>query len=654
MNSHKTSQFKRIDVPPLENGEFHTILIDLWASLDTAVSLSLAIMLRSGMIDDIIRKKINPSDYITDSSFHLDYQAVKFIAKYEGVGVEVEKIKAAIDAFIWAEDECRLTNRRLINLFDGQEYSPTPSSVVLDIFRDLPKEMDLILKDCPRIEDLVCDFGPGASFATRKDTSAHAKMRSRLEGTFANNSDMMNLILTSCPGWTSYGPTVVTPGCELSFVPKDGKTHRPIGIEPLLNGFVQKGIGRCIRDKLLDQNIDIRKGEGRNGELARKANQLSLATVDLKSASDTISYMLVLHMLTEPWFELLSGVRSPSYMVRNADHDGVWRVYEKFSSMGNGYTFELETAIFLSIAKATCKYLKLPTENISVYGDDIIIPRSAYNTFRDVCQFCGFTINEEKTFVNGSFFESCGKDWFNGTDVRPIFLKKEIKTLRDRFRLINGLLAILDKVTKNAGNCNTDIRRRLNLCVLISECVGNIPLHLRFGVPKHFGDIGIHSPITSAKFTPHGCWDGYSFYGLGSRITKTRLDWEMSDALYKASCLPSEADVFGIVTKNCVYDEKLHKRRLLVTEQKVAFYGDSKEIPSDADNVEIVIKGGKIVRKVTTTELTGPKGYGYSHRQSPKKDVVVKYYVSLAELAGIELNIGNSDKRVPPGTRRSG
>jgi hypothetical protein len=96
---------------------------------------------------------------------------------------------------------------------------------------------------------------------------------------------------------------------------------------------------------------------------------------------------------------------------------------EKFSSMGNGFTFELETLIFAALAAAVSD-LTLG-ENLFVYGDDIIVPTHASSNVLAVLRTFGFTPNTKKTFTSGSFRESCGGDYFLGYDVRSVFLKSE-------------------------------------------------------------------------------------------------------------------------------------------------------------------------------------------------------------------------------------
>lgn len=523
------------------------MLNEFYEALNTAVSLKCYLLLKHNELDQLIRCSIDPSQYTDHYDFYLDYQCIKLTAKYPGFKTETNPLYEAMKQFLHGEEECQFTNHRLKFFHDISAYKPEDDRVA-DIFRNLPNEMNKVLNglsgDCPVIGDLDCKFGPGASCSVKGDTSSYMKLRSKLHGTFVHNSKMMLELLASNPGWQNFGKLKKATGNELTFVPKDAKTDRPICIEPILNGFVQKGIGSCIRERLKENvKLDIRKGQSRNIYLASQAQKLGLATVDLKSASDTIAYMLVLHMLPEPWMDLLSSVRSPSvsYLDNNTKVRTKFEL-NKFSSMGNAYTFELETAMFYAIASATCKKLGLPTTHVSAYGDDIIIPSQAYDLLRKVLEFCGFTINQEKTYSHGSFYESCGKDFFNGNDVRPFFLKKRVKTLEERFHLVNGLKSVEQKLMDLNDN-DSDTRRNhvSRLRILIDRCVDYIPRSLQFRVPPSFGDVGIHSSFDNAKPRRHHSWSGHVFYGLGNRVEKTIPEkktipesWHESDALYAA------------------------------------------------------------------------------------------------------------------------
>jgi len=249
-------------------------------------------------------------------------------------------------------------------------------------------------------------------------------------------------------------PVAVAEG-KLMFVPKNAKTDRSIVIEPILNAFFQKGYGCYIRNRLARFGVNLRD-QSRNQSLACVGSMDgSLATVDLSAASDSISYELVWSLLPYDWAERLSqlrtryvslplGLQNPLLRVRSGDGRGTPFVgnvieLEKFSSMGNGFTFELESLLFYAIACGVCTSLHLPTCDVSVYGDDIIIPSAAYSRLHEVLSYCGFTVNQTKSFSDGPFRESCGSDYHKGFDIRP-FYQKSLVSDRSLYTMHNWFM----------------------------------------------------------------------------------------------------------------------------------------------------------------------------------------------------------------------
>lgn len=212
----------------------------------------------------------------------------------------------------------------------------------------------------------------------------------------------------------------IVPGNRITFVPKDGRTDRSIAIEPSLNLMLQLGIDGFIRKRLLRYGIDLDSQE-KNQELARLGSlHGSYATIDLASASDSISMKLCELILPRDWYNYLSKVRSPQ-----GELHGEIIQYEKISSMGNGFTFALETAIFASVVYAVSIIVdkRFDRNKIAVYGDDIIVPTHLANKTVEALSIFGFKTNTDKTFLSGKFRESCGADWFEGLPIRPVFLK---------------------------------------------------------------------------------------------------------------------------------------------------------------------------------------------------------------------------------------
>lgn len=230
------------------------------------------------------------------------------------------------------------------------------------------------------------------------------------------------------------------------FVPKDVRTDRPIALSASGNMMLQRGVSSVINEKLLAAGLDLRE-QGKNKRLALLGSKYpgpqSPCTIDLASASDTISTEFVKAVLPSDWFALLDDLRHKSGILSDEEKH-VFR-YQKFSAMGNGFTFQLETLLFYCVVRASLldgmpskKDVFCP-RHIAVYGDDIIVRESQYDTVTKALQMCGFAVNHEKSFSYGSFKESCGGDYYNGQDVRGVYLKRNLRSVRDMYHLLNQI-----------------------------------------------------------------------------------------------------------------------------------------------------------------------------------------------------------------------
>lgn len=506
----------------------------LWAALDTPVSLSMTILDRYGEYEQLVSRSVDPRDYQNAYAFYLDYQAVKALSKYPYLDTGIDRKAVAKRKFLDAENHCNSTNNRFRGWKLGIEAF-TPPSHVDQVLYLAQQKIATILGSVPPLESLDFRFGPGASFGVRGDTSVFKKLTQPLECTFAF-APMLGQFLAEFPGWIPVGSHEVElhAGSELTFVPKDAKTDRPICIEPSLNGLYQKGFGSYIRNRLRSYGIDLRD-QTINQRLAQRAVHDSLCTVDFASASDTIAYMLVLELLPIDWVEALDIARSPSYFI-----EGDWYDFHKFTSMGNAYTFELESLIFYALAAASCAVAGVQYEtavNLSVYGDDVIIPRAAFDLFLEVCTYSGFTINESKSFISGIFFESCGTDWFLGQNVRPLQLKKRPESLQDMYYVSNSTLGIAEKCDslRLASGGYSHTRRMASLGELHAWCVGCIPRRHRLLTPRGSGDVGLQCDFDVACPSRHRDWDGWWYRALHPVPDRVvHRDWPISYALYWA------------------------------------------------------------------------------------------------------------------------
>jgi hypothetical protein len=218
-------------------------------------------------------------------------------------------------------------------------------------------------------------------------------------------------------------------------VPKNWKTHRTIAKEPTHSLPFQLALDSILKRRLKKWGIDL-SSQKRNQELAREGSiDGSLATIDLAMASDTLSFNAVALLLPYKWFELFNSFRSCRYKAPWGEGE-----YAKFSSMGNGYTFTLETLIFGAAVRA------IGSRRNSVYGDDIIVESERASDLIKLLSFLGFTVNKEKSYVNpdSRFRESCGCDYYKGRLVTPFYMR-ETPYLEDRSslcHLVNCLIAI--------------------------------------------------------------------------------------------------------------------------------------------------------------------------------------------------------------------
>lgn len=231
----------------------------------------------------------------------------------------------------------------------------------------------------------------------------------------------------------------------LTLVPKTFKSLRSIMPNTTIGSYQSYGIGEMIRVRLRDAGYDIRSLQDRHKYLAKLASECNLfVTADLSAASDSISRALVEALLPPDWFEIMDQNRVSK--VRLPDHSIVES--ETFCTMGIGYTFPLQTLIFLCLLRAieATTYGIGQRQLISVYGDDMIYSKGIHSNVVLHFSRMGFVINDEKTFVDGPFRESCGGDYHTGVDVRPFQPRNGQSLVSEKeyeaflYKAINGLL----------------------------------------------------------------------------------------------------------------------------------------------------------------------------------------------------------------------
>lgn len=404
---------------------------------------------RSGPFADQLSELIRKEDWRGLVDYDLDYscgfpehlanarQALGFFTKLKDLPLGVNTEDVAYAKFRDAERRCLETNRRLRSARSDGTLTPSDVAAVIFIAQ---RKIQSILGPVPSLDKLNFSFGPGANTTVKATaSSARWKLDAQLECS-CELAPVLPALLSAFPHWSHEHRTWREPGSlldrlednmqvcmvpvsighgKLMFVEKNAKTKRSIVVEPLLNAIAQKGIGDHLKKRLRKVGIDLEYQAEVNKALARSASiDGSVATIDLSAASDTISYEVVFELLPFDWACFLRNFRTS----RVAYKEELLSL-EKFSSMGNAFTFELETLIFWSLAWAVTRYRSEDVSLVHCFGDDILLPTDCTPLLTQVLEYLGFEINLAKSFWSGRFRESCGGDYVSGFDIRPYYQK---------------------------------------------------------------------------------------------------------------------------------------------------------------------------------------------------------------------------------------
>lgn len=440
-------------------------------------------------------------------------QALAFYQKNPELPMNVDAKQRTDTKWKEAERQCCETNLRLEHFWSDKTKSPTVVRAIVHARKQIQK----ILGPVPAISELSLSFGPGATTnIPKKDASPSNKMGGGLNcspGLYA--SKYFAEILAEIPHWLEalglvpeFGvamlPKVTLSYPKLAYVPKDAVSFRIVTPEPTLNSFIQLAIGKYMTRLLLRAGIDIRD-QTKNQRLARLGSLTGrLATLDLSSASDTLATALIRLLLPEDWFHLLNACRS-----KRVHYSGLSQplITSKFSGMGNGFIFPLETLVFWALCHSI-------DPSVAAYGDDIIVNTNYVDDVIQVLEFCGFSINRNKSFADPDvpFRESCGADYFNGTDIRPFYQRGPV-TPETLFTLHNFYYR----------------RYQMDQAKEVMEL---IPHHLRLYGPDGYGDGHLLSQqwcnTTTQKMIKKG-WTGLRFdtfvHGSVTQVTRYPGDW---------------------------------------------------------------------------------------------------------------------------------
>ena len=308
------------------------------------------------------------------------------------------------------------------------------------LFGSIFSELDRMVYD----ESIVPKHGPGATADQLMGNQKYqqSEWTVRLQEVLSYE----NFIVPNAKYALDVDVTFREPGEEIPVkvisVPKTQKTPRIIAIEPTCMQYAQQAVleqlvhaieNHPVLNSLLGFSDQIP-----NQEMARIGSEDgSLASLDLSEASDRVSNQLVRTMLSDHP-HLLRVVEATRSRKADVPGHGVIRL-AKFASMGSALCFPIEAMVFLTLVmmalqkehnqQCTSRFsIKRYRNQVRIYGDDIIVPSdSALSVITELESF-GTLVNRGKSYWTGRFRESCGKEYYAGSDVSIVKFRRMLPT----------------------------------------------------------------------------------------------------------------------------------------------------------------------------------------------------------------------------------
>jgi len=455
----------------------HDFVLNYLVSLDCSKSLAVAILYRHKEFSQIVNLEFKPTDYNDFETARDSLLSVEFLRKHADLETGIDLDSACLDKFFQSEVSCKETN----SLFFGVDFLPN-YHVLVDARRRIEK---ILGSFCPHEFVDSSGWGPGSTLQVKRREATFAnKFKCKLELTLASYNFVKTWFATQFPNWAP--DFSIYEGNKIITVPKNAKTNRVIAVEPSGNLFFQRGVGAMIRKRLKRYNVDL-NDQTRNQKLAEQASLGNeLATVDFSAASDTISWWLVEFLLPKQWFEVMCALRCQRGLLSDKLVE-----YEKFSSMGNGFTFELESLIFYSLAKSLVPSDHELSPYISIYGDDLICPSEFIDNLTELFTTCGFSLNRLKSFHTGYYRESCGHHYWDGKRICPTYIRSSMQST-------DSLIKVHNQTTRTHA-CNFGYEFEGYGLTNPIRILRNILQRQQVPmVPPHFGDQGIIVPFDVA------------------------------------------------------------------------------------------------------------------------------------------------------------
>lgn len=239
------------------------------------------------------------------------------------------------------------------------------------------------------------------------------------------------------------------PGARVVLVPKDSRGPRLISAEPREYMYIQQGLMTLLYRTIEEHDVVKAQvsctDQTRNQRLALLASETgSLATLDMKEASDRVSLWLVEELFPSNWVDAFSACRSEYTVLPSGEEVPLL----KFAPMGSSVCFPVEALVFWALCHAanpafsgrvTRRLLRKSVKGtiegdyvpgspgtVSVFGDDIIVPTTQVDTVVQLLEAVGLKVNSQKSYRKGPFRESCGADYFAGVWTTPVRVKSTL------------------------------------------------------------------------------------------------------------------------------------------------------------------------------------------------------------------------------------
>jgi hypothetical protein len=511
------------------------------------------------------------------------------------------EIESAIDAesqsygkFCTANDFCGLQSLEAF-LNDERVSSPPVGMAISHAKQLLYAWFKIYADDCVLSQatiEVAAHFGPGRSVGLKKQPSLLYFKVGDSEQTattpfiidWYERSVSFNPVCEAAEmaRKARHGNATVVEHGNLTFVPKSYTAKRAVVTEPSLNTFFQLGVGTLMERVLASIGIDLTNQSSMNAELARIGSLTGeYATMDLTQCSDYISTALIEYLLPPSVVNWLKLLRTPAVRMK----DGEILPLNMFMTMGNGFTFPLQTLILSALVLGVYDVHDIPLKNEGgtkawgVFGDDICVTRDAYHPLSKVLTTLGMMVNHEKSFYTGDFRESCGSDWYQGQNVRGVYLKK--------YTSDQDLYSAFNRLAMWSAKNSIELKETLGtiLAILTSRAV--IP-------PDETEDGGLWSPTPVSEPDENGIWQ----YGVYKRkLSSLRFEmWETFE--------------FGGLPQG----EREWKNFSRWLSGLLAFCGGSVNEPA---LLKVLLAGG-LRRKTMVSRDTGIPSYRYLVRTTPR------------------------------------